>query len=390
MIPPQTPSADLATPRPRLILVGGFLGAGKTTLITECVQRLTAQGLRCAIVTNDQSQGLVDSAMATLAAGETAVGEVTGACFCCQLDNLVATVRQLTESERPDILFCEPVGSCTDLRATVLLPLAEIYEMEVRLAPFTAVLDARRALALYAPPSGKRKKGFAKEVNYIFRKQIEEADVLFLNKVEVLSEEERQTLLEALQTTFSDKTLFAGSARSGEGVERWLQSWSPDETRALSPREGAEVLEIDYERYAYGEALLGWYNATLKLSANTDWSGDDWLLARANEIAEALTRQGLEVAHFKMSLQAEPGAGLAVVNQVISGDPPQLSRRLEQPLQAGTLLINLRAEGEADKLQTLIRDVLSGCNGPQLEWGEESFFQPGEPKPTHRLGALSH
>ncbi|MBK1834843.1 hypothetical protein JIN78_12295 [Roseibacillus ishigakijimensis] len=361
-------------------------------MITETVQQLGRQGLRCGIVTNDQSEGLVDSAMARLSTSEAAVGEVTGACFCCQLDSLVATVRELATNLRPDVLLCEPVGSCTDLRATVLLPLAEIYRMEVRLAPFTAVLDSRRAQSLFRPATTGRKKGFAKEVTYIFRKQIEEADVLFLNKCDRLTAEEQQSLLEALRERFPDKLIFPGSAREGDGVADWLHSWAGDDLPALSPREGAEVLEIDYDRYAYGEALLGWYNASLEVSANAEWSGDEWLLAQARKIAHSLSQADMEVAHFKMSLQSEEPAAsaLAVVNQVLAEEEPVLSRALGAPLQKGNLLINLRAEGEAEKLQKIVREALLESDDLTLNWQQESFFQPGKPQPTHRLAATSH
>jgi len=47
----------------RLILVGGFLGAGKTTLIGKLVRHLQSGGLRCGVITNDQAMGLVDTAL---------------------------------------------------------------------------------------------------------------------------------------------------------------------------------------------------------------------------------------------------------------------------------------------------------------------------------------
>ena len=49
---------------PVLAIVGGMLGAGKTSLILEAARRLSARGLRPAMVTNDQGRGLVDTALA--------------------------------------------------------------------------------------------------------------------------------------------------------------------------------------------------------------------------------------------------------------------------------------------------------------------------------------
>ena len=50
-------------PLPTLILVGGFLGAGKTTLLAEAARRLTSEGRRVGLITNDQAANLVETAM---------------------------------------------------------------------------------------------------------------------------------------------------------------------------------------------------------------------------------------------------------------------------------------------------------------------------------------
>ena len=62
----------------KLIITGGFLGAGKTTLIWEVAQRLMSQGLRVGLITNDQAPELVDSRLlkqADLKVAEVLAGE---------------------------------------------------------------------------------------------------------------------------------------------------------------------------------------------------------------------------------------------------------------------------------------------------------------------------
>ncbi len=117
------PGSDSA---PVLILCGGFLGAGKTTAITALARKFMQNGRRAALIVNDQAGGLVDQASA-LATGSPAVGEVAGGCFCCKLSALTETLNQLGKDHHPDVFFAEPVGSCTDIVATVVLPLREIY-----------------------------------------------------------------------------------------------------------------------------------------------------------------------------------------------------------------------------------------------------------------------
>ena len=96
----------------RFVMVGGFLGAGKTTTVARLAKLYQSRGLRVGVVTNDQAHDLVDT-NALRAQGLT-VEEVPGACFCCRFDDLVARVGALEGARRPDVILAEPVGSCTD------------------------------------------------------------------------------------------------------------------------------------------------------------------------------------------------------------------------------------------------------------------------------------
>src|SRR5881296_1846206 len=98
--------------RLRLVMIGGFLGAGKTTAITRLARHYLGQRLRIGLVTNDQAADLVDTN--SLRAQGFPVEEVAGACFCCRFDDLVEKVQQLGQKDRPDLILAEPVGSCTD------------------------------------------------------------------------------------------------------------------------------------------------------------------------------------------------------------------------------------------------------------------------------------
>src|SRR5690242_18422171 len=106
--------------RPYLVLVGGFLGAGKTTLILAAARALATRCLRIAAIMNDLGDDLVDTQFARAAGIETL--DVTGGCFCCRFPELVECAHGL-RAHAPDVIFAEPVGSCTDISATTLAPL---------------------------------------------------------------------------------------------------------------------------------------------------------------------------------------------------------------------------------------------------------------------------
>jgi hypothetical protein len=114
------PATPTKTAKPRYIMIGGFLGTGKTTAVGKLAQRLTEQGLRVGLITNDQGRNLVGAAM--LRSQGFATEEIPGGCFCCRFSSLVDAARRLTETMRPEVFNAEPVGSCTDLAATVTYP----------------------------------------------------------------------------------------------------------------------------------------------------------------------------------------------------------------------------------------------------------------------------
>src|SRR5688572_8537282 len=105
----------------RFIMLGGFLGAGKTTTIARLARTYQDRGLKVGIVTNDQAADLVDTHL--LRSQGFDVGEVAGACFCCKFNDLTDTIGKLEADQRPDVVLAEPVGSCTDLVATVMQPI---------------------------------------------------------------------------------------------------------------------------------------------------------------------------------------------------------------------------------------------------------------------------
>ncbi len=385
----------------RVLLIGGFLGAGKTTFIGTAAKRLGDRGSRPGIITNDQGDGLVDTALGEFfSAGEPgAVKQVTGGCFCCRADALVSALDDLAESHHPDVYLIEPVGSCTDLMATVLLPLREIYGREFDISPMAVVIDAVRAEAVYASRTasrdgkrtrarGGRSPGFSKEVRYIYGKQLEEAEVLVLNKVDLLSAPARERLRRALSDAFPEKRLFEISAREGTGCDEVLDHLLGETS---SP---PELMAVDYDEYAEGEAKLGWYNSDATVHATgDDFDADRLLLALARAIQSQLESEGAELAHFKMSLKPlwprDPG-GIAVVNAVRNGAKAELSQRLGRRVLVAELLVNLRAEAPPATLQRIVAEALAALPGPaRTVLGDRAAFRPGRPEPQHRITTLA-
>src|SRR6476469_3810874 len=169
--------------RARYVMIGGFLGAGKTTCVAKLAQHLTTKGLKVGLITNDQGSELVDTAM--LRSRGFATEEIPGGCFCCRFNSLVDAAGKLTESTRPDVFIAEPVGSCTDLVATVTYPLRRIYGDQFTVAPLSVLVDPIRAERIFGLAEGGK---FSSKVLYIYRKQLEEADIIVITKTDWLDQ----------------------------------------------------------------------------------------------------------------------------------------------------------------------------------------------------------
>ena len=86
----------------RFVMIGGFLGAGKTTTIARLARAYQRRGKNVGIVTNDQATDLVDTQM--LRSQGFDVGEVAGSCFCCNFNGLMGTIEELGAFRRPDVI----------------------------------------------------------------------------------------------------------------------------------------------------------------------------------------------------------------------------------------------------------------------------------------------
>ncbi|MFN8580341.1 MAG: GTP-binding protein [Gemmatimonadaceae bacterium] len=363
---------------PHLIVIGGFLGAGKTTAIQRLGDHLTEQGIRLAVVTNDQGSQLVDSHVMRACGFETR--EVAGGCFCCRFDDLASSVSYLTSEMGPDVLIAEAVGSCTDLTATVTYPLSRTLGGRCSVAPLSVFVDPVRARRVFGLDHGAR---FSSDVEYIYKKQLEEADVLVISKCDLVSDEEINELGNALAGAYSAADVVAVSSRDGLQLDQWFH-------RVLyGVQRERPTMTVDYATYAAGEARLGWLNAALVLRAPVPVDATDVLLRLADGVRLQLASEAIEVGHLKMTVvPADAPHQAASVNLVRTDDAPQAGARLAAPITAGRLTVNLRGEADPARLRAALEQAISqALHAERIDATIETIeaFRPDPPVPTHRV-----
>src|SRR4051794_19470626 len=200
--------------RLRFVMVGGFLGAGKTTAMARLARHYTGRGQRVGLVTNDQAADLVDTT--SLRAQGFPVEEVAGACFCCRFDDLVGKVGALQASERPDVILAEPVGICTDLDATVVQPLRDLYGDRFEVAPYAVLFKPSHGLKILRGEAGG---GFSPKAAYIFTKQLEEADAVVINRIDEMDPAGVQEVADLVARQYPGTPVLRVSAKTGQGFD---------------------------------------------------------------------------------------------------------------------------------------------------------------------------
>lgn len=367
--------AGSSAANPVFVLIGGFLGAGKTTTVARLARHYVERGQKVAIVTNDQTNDLVDTH--SLQQQGYHVGEVAGACFCCNFNELTSTVEKLTAEERPDVILAEPVGSCTDLVATVLRPLVQVYQQPFDMRPYGVIIKPSHGLRIL---KGQEKSGFSPKAAYIFEKQIEEADFVVINRIDELQPEQVQELTRLLGDKFPGRPILRMSARTGEGFDAYIDFLQQ------TGEFGRRVMELDYDVYAEGEAELGWLNSNISVRSEQEVPLDDLLLSIVQRLKTSLAAEQAETAHLKAIGLWEGFYGVA--NLVSSFNDAELSLPSHAKIKEAQVVVNARVAIDPERLTELVHAAVaeaSGALGVTAEFLSVQSFRPGRPVPTHRI-----
>lgn len=170
------PAASPAPPRPRrvpVLVLSGFLGSGKTTLVQRLLADARRQGLRIALVSNELGELGIDRAL--LGAGEQAYVELEGGCVCCELsDDLVDTLARLEREVAPDRFVIETSG--------VALP----YDTQLNFwrEPARSFIGDDIAVVVVNAEQLYEER----DLEGTFEDQVQSADLLVLNKLDLVPE----------------------------------------------------------------------------------------------------------------------------------------------------------------------------------------------------------
>lgn len=356
----------------KLFLIGGFLGSGKSTSIGKTCINLMKKKIKAAVITNDQGSNLVDTKY--FESLGIVNREVLNGCFCCNYNELIKSLNSLLEDEKPEIIFAESVGSCTDLIATIAKPLATFYPtINVVISVYVDVAMLYRII--------RGEASFLNDqVRYIYKKQIEEADVLIINKIDLLEESEVQIVRQVLYAEYPDKAILYQNSFDEQHIEQWWMMINRYQSKGQRTS-----IKLNYDIYAQGEAMLGWLDKELEIYAAN---------GRAFEVAIQLIK-GIEtiirdekhfIGHLKFLIDDDVKKKKISYTAFETGE--QIFSSNNRKVNKVSMLINARVQTIPSKLEEIVSktiEAVSSQTNCQFILKNSSCFQPGYPNPTYHL-----
>lgn len=230
----------------KVMIIGGFLGSGKTTTLLNLGKHMSGLGHRIAIIVNEIGEIGVDGD--TISSSGVVTKELTSGCICCTLKyDMKYTLKKLQEDFKPDVVIIEPTGIAFPKQ--IRDELAQMDLPDTSFAPVVHLVDASR---------------FNTEVQQIpvfITTQIKDADVLCINKIDITGAEQIASVNDFLRELNPDAEILQFSARaSDEQFQRFID---------LLAEEGETDLETE-ERNSIEMSGVSTYSAEFMILSDLD------------------------------------------------------------------------------------------------------------------------
>ena len=351
----------------RFAVFSGFLGAGKTTAMMAVTKYWTGHVGKAALISNDRGHGgtLADHRLASLSG--CAASEITGECICFVRDQLSALLNDYYERGY-DLVLSDIPGFGVGALEHVYHGMAAEHPDQCVLAPFTVFIEPRSVRVLRGQ--------LGDDMAPILHAQLMEADLIVLNKCDLLDRETEAEQTAWLREHFPEAKVLSVSAVTGDGI--------PELCLAL--KEGKASLhrpDIDYEDadlLRAMDSLAEYYLQYHAVVCCEDFDGTAYL----RELAEAI-RRGIGAAsgaapHFKL-LAWGPEGDYGKVDLLGVGRPLEVPHAFARPCTEIAVLLNTSARCPAQKLTDLVMDAVRTVSDKfrlELMIFKEECFDLGE------------
>ena len=319
----------------KFAVFSGFLGSGKTTTM----MKLAEKGTKTAMITNDLGgNGLADHKLAQFR--QCNAVEITGDCICYQTESLVAKLDELFEKQGNTLVISDIPGFGVGALDHVYHTLQEQYKNRYELAPFTVLAEPKTVQLLQNGTS---------DLGYILHHQLVEADLIVLNKSDILTETEKLSNISYLKNSYPQAQVLAVSALTGEGMDELYQALMDGKAALHRP-------DIGYGGKAFTEVMSRVCEYNLQYHAVVccnNFDGNDYLNNLASEIQSGISTKKVQIPHMKL-LAWEPEGEYGKVDLLDADRPIEVNQRFTHPCTELAVALNASAFGPASEIDTLI------------------------------------
>ena len=351
----------------KFAVFSGFLGSGKTTTMMALTQYFTQYHGKAAMISNDLGgKGLADNRFAQLR--NCNATELTGDCICYQTENLVTHLNHLFDDEGCVLAISDIPGFGVGALEHVYHTLCEQYPNQFELAPFTVLTEPGTVELLRADSGG--------DVAYILHTQLVEADLILLNKCDLLTEPERVAAVDYLRETYPQAKVIGISALTGEGMEELSQALIQGNASMHRP-------DIGYGGSAFAEAMdkISEYNIQYYATVCcNDFDGNAYLMELAQSVQSEIREQPWEIPHLKL-LAWEPEGAYGKADLLGKTRAIEVNQTFDRPCTELAVVLNASAVCPSETLDKILTGAVESVSAKfQLElmiYKKECFGMSG-------------
>ena len=332
----------------KFAVFSGFLGSGKTTLMMALTRYFEENHGKSAMISNDLGgPGLADHRLAKLSG--CSASELTGTCICYQTENLVQRLRSLYENGCQLVVSDIP-GFGVGALEHVYHKLDRQFPGQFPLAPFTVLCDPRSVASA--------REGRDPDLDYILRSQLLEADLIVLNKIDLLDSDEKAEMISYLKEHFPQARVLPVSALTGQGLEALSQALIHHCASLRAPD-----LSYGGPRFLSAMGKISEYNIQYYAVVCCDsFDGTAYLRDLAQEIQALVAQVPGDIPHMKF-LAWQPEGDYGKVDLLGIHQPLVTTKAFSGPCTELAVVLNASAFCPPDALDALAGQALETVSG---------------------------
>ena len=337
----------------KFAVFSGFLGSGKTTTMMALTDRINRRGGAAAMISNDLGgPGLADNRFALLSGCNAS--ELTEECICYQRPNLLARLNELRDTGC-ELAISDIPGFGIGALDHVYHGLTKDYPGEVALAPFTVLAEPQTVDLL--------RDGCDPDLRYLLHAQLLEADLIVLNKCDLLDDAQCAADTEFLKAQYPEAKVLRISARTGEGLDALADALTNGSASMRLPDLGYGGAQFKKSMGRMSEYYIQ-YRAVVCCN---DFDGNAYLTALAERVRDGIAAAGCEIPHLKL-LAWTPEGDYGKLDLIGAGRPIEQTRLFTQPCVDIAAILNASAACPHKTLDAIVTGAAEDASGAyQLE-----------------------